>query len=176
MKKLSMIAMGMLLAAAQVNAAEASDGTISFTGNIAAQTCAVSVNGGGSSETVTLPKVAAGVLNNAGAIAGNTRFTLALSNCSATTGDVYAYFEQGASVNSNGRLINTGSAKNVDLQLLDSNNKPINVGSTDQDSAPATVALTNGAGTLTYSAQYYATSAAEAGDVASTVNYSINYL
>lgn len=168
--------MGLLLATAQVNAAEASDGTINFTGTIAAQTCTVSVNGGGSSATVTLPKVAAGVLNEAGAVAGNTRFTLTLSDCSAKTGDVYAYFEQGAGVNANGRLTNTGDATGVDLQLLDSANNPINAGSTEQSTAPKTVALADGAGTLAYSAQYYATAAATAGSVASTVNYSINYL
>lgn len=176
MKKVSMVAMGLLLAAAQVSAAEASDGTINFTGTIASQTCTVSVNGAGSTATVTLPKVAAGVLNTAGAVAGNTRFTLALSDCSATTGDVYAYFEQGAGVNANGRLTNTGTAKGVDLQLLDNNNKAINAGSSEQSTAPATVALTAGAGTLSYSAEYYATATAEAGTVASTVNYSINYL
>lgn len=176
MKKVSMVTLGLLLATAQVSAAEASDGTINFTGTVASQTCTVSVNGAGNTATVPLPKVAAGVLNTAGAVAGNTRFTLALSNCSATTGDVYAYFEQGAGVNANGRLTNTGSATGVDLQLLDSANNAINTGSTEQSSAPATVALVDGAGTLTYSAQYYATAAAVAGTVASTVNYSINYL
>lgn len=176
MKKVSMVAMGLLLVAAQVSAAEASDGTVNFTGTIASQTCTVSVNGGSSTATVTLPKVATGVLASAGEVAGNTRFTMALSDCSTTTGNVYAYFEQGAGVNANGRLTNTGTATGVDIQLLDSANAAINAGSTDQTTAPATVALTDGAGSLTYSAQYYATAAATAGTVASTVNYSINYL
>ncbi len=176
MKKLSMVALGLMLAAAQVNAAEASDGTINFTGNIASQTCTVSVNGGGSTATVTLPKVASSILSTSGQTAGNTRFTMALSNCSATTGDVYAYFEQGANVNADGRLTNTGTATNVDLQLLDSGNGVLNAGSTEQTTSPKTVALTAGAGTLTYSAQYYATGAATAGTVLSAVNYSINYL
>jgi major type 1 subunit fimbrin (pilin) len=101
---------------------------------------------------------------------------MALSNCSATTGDVYAYFEQGANVNADGRLTNTGTATNVDLQLLDSGNGVLNAGSTEQTTSPKTVALTAGAGTLTYSAQYYATGAATAGTVLSAVNYSINYL
>ena len=54
MKKVSMVAMGLLLAAAQVSAAEASDGTINFTGTIASQTCTVSVNGAGSTATVKI--------------------------------------------------------------------------------------------------------------------------
>jgi major type 1 subunit fimbrin (pilin) len=88
---------------------------------------------------------------------------------------VYAYFEQGANVNADGRLTNTGTATNVDLQLL-SGNDVLNAGSTEQTTSPKTVALTAGAGTLTYSAQYYATGAATAGTVLSAVNYSINYL
>ena len=177
MKKISMVAMGLLLAASQVNAAEASDGTINFKGEITSQTCTVNVNNSGNSSTlVNLPKVTTGVLNAAGAVAGNTRFTMALSSCSAQTGNVYAYFEQGANVNAEGRLTNTGSATGVDLQLLDSANKLINAGGFEQTTSPATVPLTAGAGTLSYSAQYYATAAAGAGSVLSTVNYSIVYL
>jgi major type 1 subunit fimbrin (pilin) len=176
MKKVSMVALGLLLAASQVNAAEASDGTISFTGNINSQTCTVSVNGAGSSATVALPTVAASLLQTAGETAGATRFTVDLSECSTTTGDVYAYFEQGANVNANGRLTNTGTATNVDLELLDNAGTSLNAGSTDQSTSPTTAALTDGAATLTYAARYYATAAATAGTVASSVTYSINYL
>lgn len=176
MKKVSMITLGLLLTAAQVNAAEASDGTISFTGNIESQTCAVSVNGGTSSATVPLPTVASGLLKTSGQTAGDTRFTLALSNCETKTGNVYAYFEQTANVNADGRLTNTGSATNVDLQLLDKNGKEINAGSADQTTSPATEALDAGVATLTYIARYYATAAATSGTVASSVTYSISYL
>lgn len=177
MKKVSMISLGLLLAAAQVNAAAASDGTINFIGQIESQTCTVSVNGGGSSNSVTLPTVSASLLNNSGLTAGSTRFTIDLSGCSTETGDVYAYFEQGANVNANGRLTNTGTAKNVELQLRDSNNGILNAGSTEQATSPVvTAALEAGAATLTYSAEYFATAAASAGNVASSVTYSINYL
>jgi len=176
MKKVAMISLGLLLAAAQVNAAEASDGTITFNGQIESQTCTVKVNGGTNNATVTLPTVAASLLNAAGLTAGSTRFTIDLSACSTKTGDVYAYFEQGANVNANGRLTNTGTATNVDLQLLDGAGKALNAGSTDQSTSPTTAALADGAATLTYAAQYYATAAATAGTVASSVTYSINYL
>ena len=175
MKKYSMIAFG-LLVAVQINAAAASDGTVNFTGTIESQTCTVSLNGGSSTGTVTLPTVAKSVLATAGQTAGATRFTIDLSDCSTETGNVYAYFEQSANVNTNGRLNNTGAATNVDLQLLDSANNALNLGSTDQSTSPTTAALTDGAATLTYSAQYYATGASTAGTVASSVTYSINYL
>lgn len=176
MKKVSIISLGLLLAAAQVNAAEASDGTINFTGQIESQTCTVSLNGGTSTGSVELPTVSSSLLKTTGQTAGNTRFTIDLSDCSAQTGDVFAYFEQGANVNAEGRLTNTGTAKNVDLQLLDSASNALNAGSTDQTASPKTAALNAGAATLTYAAQYYATDAATSGTVASSVTYSINYL
>ncbi|MEM6052580.1 fimbrial protein [Erwinia sp. P7711] len=176
MKKVTMVSLGLLLATAQVNAAEASDGTISFTGNIDSQTCTVSINGGSSSATVTLPKVSSSVLQNAGQTAGSTRFTIELNDCSTETGGVYAYFEQGANVNANGRLNNTGTATNVELQLLDGANNVLNAGSTDQTTSPATATLAAGTATLNYAAQYYATAKASSGTVASSVTYSINYL
>lgn len=176
MKKVTMISLGLLLATAQVNAAEASDGTINFTGEIESQTCTVSVNGGTSTGTVVLPTVSSSLLKTSGQTAGSTRFTIGLSECSTETGDVYAYFEQGVNVNAEGRLINTGTATNVDLQLLDGANNALNAGSTEQTASPATASLTAGAATLTYAAQYFATAAATAGTVASSVTYSINYL
>lgn len=181
MKKVSMIALG-LLAAAQVHAAAASDGTINFTGEIKGQTCKVSLNGGDSTGTVTLPTVAASMLKDEGQTAGTTRFTINLTECATAqgetaTGDVYAYFEQGANVNADGRLTNQGTAANVDLQLLDNANQVVNVGSSVQSTSPTTATLDDaGAATLTYSAQYYSTGGAGSGSVASSVTYSINYL
>lgn len=171
MKKVAMVSLGLLLAATQVNAA--SDGTIDFSGNIASQTCTVKVNG--SDAPVVLPTVASSLLKTAGQTAGDTRFTIDLSNCSTQTGDVFAYFEQGTGVNADGRLSNTGTATNVDLQLLDSGNNALNVGSTDQMTAPLKAKLSSGAATLTYIAQYYATAAATSGTVNSRVTYSISY-
>lgn len=175
MKKISMVAMGLLLAASQVNAAEASDGVIRFEGAISSQTCTINVAGKGPSPTIPLPKVATAAFADS-KVAGTTRFTMALSNCSTQTGEVYAHFEQGNNVNTDGRLINTGTAKNVDVRLLDSDNTPINAGSTAQSEASKKVPLDKGAATLTYSAQYFATGAPEAGSVSASVNYSINYL
>lgn len=174
MKKVTMISLGLLLAASQVNAAAASDGIISFSGNISGQTCTISVHNGGNSNEVPLPKVSTAALNGENITAGTTRFTIRLSGCSTKTGNVYAYFEQGTNVNANGRLNNTGTATNVELQLLDSESAELNVGSADQKTV--TTALTDGAATLSYAVRYYATGAATAGTVTSSVTYSIHYL
>ncbi|PRE84487.1 fimbrial protein, partial [Burkholderia gladioli] len=58
----------------------AADGTITFMGNVTAQTCTINGNGSGSKNfTVTLPTVSASSLATAGATAGATPFNIALT-------------------------------------------------------------------------------------------------
>ncbi|MGL6017136.1 MAG: fimbrial protein [Gibbsiella quercinecans] len=175
--KVAIFAASMLLGS-QATAALASDGTISFTGSVTDQTCTVSVNGGSATETVALPVVSKSVLAVAGDTAGATSFTLSLSDCTTASGNAYAYFEQGANVDiTTGRLNNTGTATNVAIQLKDANANAIYIGSDIQSDSPATAAISaNGAATLNYSAEYYATGASTSGSVASSVTYSISYL
>ncbi|MBW4204106.1 type 1 fimbrial protein [Enterobacter cloacae subsp. cloacae] len=157
--------------------AMANTGTITFTGELTANTCNVSVDGGAASSTVTLPTVAAGVLDASGKSAGDTAFTLALSGCTGTLQTASAFFEAGAGVNTDGRLVNTGTAKNVDIQLLDGSksNGVINAGSAAQVASAGYVDVSGGSATLPYTARYYATGATEAGTVASSVTYNIQY-
>jgi len=169
MKKVSVLALS-LLAAAHISAASASDGKVTFTGLINSQTCTAS------SPVVDLPPLGTSALTAAAQIAGEIAFSIDLTNCSPTTGNVYAYFEQGSNVNANGRLNNTGTATNVDLQLLDSAKNLINLGTADQTSSAATVPLSNGQASLPYTARYYATGPVTAGSVASSVTFSIVYL
>ncbi|MBS3046394.1 fimbrial protein [Enterobacter mori] len=177
---ISVLAIAMSLPTAMV--AAASVGTVTFNGNINSNTCAVAINNGTADATVTLPTVSSSVLGSAGQTAGSTNFTMDLTGCSTGTGAataVRAYFESGANVNaSTGNLKNstaTGSASNVEVQLLDSAGTVLKAGDNSQRSNPAT-ALTSGAATLVYSAQYYATGAATAGTVNTSVTYSIDYL
>lgn len=166
-----------ILVAAQANAL-ASDGTITFTGNIESDTCVVSVNGGSGTATVTLPTVSNRLLSETGLTAGNTKFSINLTKCS-NEGAVYAYFEQGANVDAvSGKLINqSGTAANVVVQLKDSNNGVINIGSDAQKTAPVSQKLdADGAAQLFYSAEYFATGAAGAGTVSTSVTYSISYI
>ncbi|MDB5724126.1 MAG: fimbrial family protein [Novosphingobium sp.] len=168
-----------LMTALSIGSANASDGTISFSGSVNNATCTVQVNNSAASATVTLPTVSRSVLASNGQVAGATRFTLNLSGC--TTGNtVSAYFEAGSTVDTvTGNLINGGTASNVQVQLLTGAGAPISVGSSSQATTTG-IAMTASpavtAGILHYAAQYYATGIGTAGSVTTSVTYSLTYL
>lgn len=175
MKKIAISTLSAVAVLAALNTnALASDGTITFNGEITSQTC--SIASGGDNLTVTLPTVSAAGLNSAGATAGNIGFAIALTDCDTSVNSVYANFEAGTNVDADGRLAITGSATNVAVELLDSASTPIVVGSDQQDSASRATIDASGNATLNYSAQYYATGAATAGSVSTSVTYSLVYL
>ncbi len=157
-------------------------GTINFTGKVNSQTCNASINGSSSAPaTVVLPTVQASILSGAGKTAGQTAFKINVTDCDVSTlngsGTVKAYFEKGADVDSNGRLINTDNsgASNVVLELVDgTSNSPITVGDISQTNNNY-VTISNGSATLPYSVRYYATGIASAGVVKSDVTYSLIY-
>ncbi|MGQ8773425.1 fimbrial protein [Serratia sp. NA_112.1] len=162
-------------------AAQAADGTITFNGKVTDQTCTISTPGG-KDFTVTLPTVSASTLATQNSTAGRTPFAINLTQCSR--GQVATYFEPGATVDFNsGRLNNqarTDAATNVQIQLLGSNNQflPIlaaGANGAQQNSQWVTVANDAGSANLNYYAEYFATSAAGAGDVTSSVQYTIIY-
>ncbi|AOI68794.1 fimbrial protein [Burkholderia ubonensis] len=172
------IAFGALFSAlALPMAAHATDGTITFNGAIEAQTCTISVNGGDKDATVQLPTVSASTLAAKGQTAGATNFTIALSECSGKATQVRAFFEAGPNVDgTSGNLNNTnGAATNVQVQLLNADGVALKAGDESQRSYAATT-LSNGAATMIYGAQYYATGASTAGDVRTSVTYAIDYL
>ena len=85
----------------------ASSGTITFNGELTANTCDVSVDGQGADATVTLPTVSVSQLDKATKTSGQTGFNMTLSNCSGTLESASAFFEAGPSLDlSTGRLIN----------------------------------------------------------------------
>ncbi len=93
------------------------------------------------------------------------------------------YFEPGATIDfATGRLLNQATATpatNVQLQLLGSNNQFLPVLATGAGGAQAnsqwvTVAA-DGSANLNYFAEYYATAASTAGEVSSSVKYTIIY-
>ncbi|HEY4803885.1 MAG TPA: type 1 fimbrial protein, partial [Paraburkholderia sp.] len=98
----------------------ASANTINFQGEVATQTCAVTIDGVASNPTVRLPEVSAGALSAAGSAAGLTTFTIGVTGCTAQASatPIKTVFV-GNQVDSNGNLGNTGTAGNVALQLLD---------------------------------------------------------
>ena len=172
MKKIILAASALALGSV---AAHAADGTVTIKGMVTDQTCEVNANS--KDITVTLPTVGVGSLGSAGTTAGRTPFTINLENCKA--GDVSAFFETGGNVDAaSGRLNNTGGASNVQVQLLNDSSVfiPVLANATQAPvTTKATVASEGGSAALNYYAEYYATGVATAGDVATSVQYTINY-
>lgn len=159
--------------------AYAADGTITINGVVQANTCAINVNGSGSSSTtVTLPTVSTANLTAAGAVAGATAFSIVLSSCGTAlnTHSVSAYWT-GGNIQPDGNLKNTAATNNVEVQLLSGgvSGTAMTLNSAQGAQNSPTATISSGAATLNYAAQYYATAAASAGNVSSTVSYTLVY-
>lgn len=180
MKKLAIVA-SLVASFGSVGLAQAaSTGTITFNGELTANTCDVVVDGQDADATVVLPTVSTNQLQSVNRTAGDTGFVMALSNCTGTLETASAFFQAGASVDAvTGRLINlNGTATNVSLQLLDGSSPSqavIKAGSQDQITAMTYQDVTGGSTTLPYIVRYYAEAATTAGTVVSNVVYSIQY-
>jgi len=164
-------------ASALTSAQAASDGTVNFTGSVTGTTCNITVNGSVApvAATVTLAAAPDSDLKIAGATSTPTPFDMVLSGCTAT-GKVSAQFEIGTGVDiATGRLKNTGTAKNVDLQLYDNmvgTAPAIRAGVADPRT---TVQIAGGNATLKYGVRYYATGQATPGTVKGAVTYHLVY-
>ncbi|MFL9878969.1 fimbrial protein [Herbaspirillum rhizosphaerae] len=171
----SIIASFLAIAALAPAAAFASDGTITISGTVTAQTC--TINGGTANFTVTLPKVPAASLATAGSKAGATPFTIALTGCTAGSGSARAFFEAGPNVDTaTGRLnIAGGGAGNVQVGLATAAGTDINVGAASGAQNSTYVPIASGNANLTYLAQYVATGTATAGAVTTSVTYTIEF-
>ncbi|RKU05033.1 fimbrial protein [Burkholderia sp. Nafp2/4-1b] len=165
--------------AAFSSAAHATDGTVNFHGKIVSSTCSVE---GGSDFTVPLPPVSTTALADAGSVAGRSAFSLSLKGC--TVGDnnpvkVGVMFENGTNVDqSSGRLtIDAGdkAATGVQINVLDAQQKLIPIGAQTGASTQLADIDASGNAKLNYFAEYYASGAVKAGDVASRVEYSLIY-
>lgn len=96
---------------------------VKFKGVYQEDTCAISINGASSEETVILPTLSYKTLSAAGKEAGTTEFTVALNNC-PTNVEILLFFKS-----SGGNLspvtenlkndTGTGLAANVELRLRD---------------------------------------------------------
>lgn len=152
----------------------ANSGTININGKVINDTCAISVNNGTATSTVTLPTVVTGSLATAGATTGDTNFNVALTGCDSNVVSAKMAFS-GSNIDSGNGYLNTtgsGQAANVQVQLL-SGATVIN-GNT-QAGAP-TIAVSGGAGSTTLTARYFAKGAAAgAGLVNTSVNFTLTY-
>lgn len=159
-------------------AATAIDGTININGQVVASTCTVSVNGGSNTGTVTLKPAPVASLSAAANTYGDMPFTIGVTGCDASlNGKTVTPFWSGANINANGRLNNTtGTATNVNVQLMNGDDATaINLSGAEGNQGTTGVAVASGAATMTYYARYYATGAATAGSVTSSVNYTLIY-
>lgn len=172
MKKIILAASALALGSV---AAHAADGTITITGQVKDQTCKVIADS--KNVEVTLPTVGVSSLTTSGNTAGRTPFTINLENCKA--GNVSAFFETGGNVDAaSGRLNNTGTAENVQVQLLSDSSVVIPVlANATQAGVTTKVTVPEGGGpaALNYYAEYYATGQATPGTVKTSVQYTINY-
>jgi len=163
-------------------AANAADGTITFTGAVTDTTCSIDgAAAGAADKSVTLPTVTAGTLASSGATAGTsgpTDLTFTLSGCS-TEAKAVANFENGPTIDqATGYLTNQASsgAQNVEVRLLNASRNPINVVTgANNDLAGNGVAIVSGGANLQYFAEYYATGKATSGPVNTSVQYTIDY-
>ncbi len=167
---------GLGLVAFGANTAHAVDGTINITGKVISSTC--QINGGASPAAinVTLPNVSTTSLNTAGAVAGRTPFSIALTGCGSLT-KATTYFEPGPTVLADGNLKNTAvtAAAGVEVQLLNGDFSAVNLAGATGSQNSATANISSGAATLNYYAQYYANAAAGSGNVTSSVQFTMLY-
>lgn len=161
---------GLGVAALMPQPASAVDGTINISGKVIAQTCTVNTNNGA---TVVLPPVNKSVFTAAGSTAGDTNFTIALSNCDSLLTNAQMSFS-GANIDtSNGKLKNTSSGgSNIEIELVNGAT-PINL--SNNTNAPS-VPLNSGSGSTTLKARYYAsTTPVTAGAVSTSVDFTLTY-
>ncbi|CNH27869.1 fimbrial protein [Yersinia pekkanenii] len=167
-----------LFAASTTASMAASNNTITFQGEVTAQTCSVTVNGLEANPIVLLPTVSSGDLNTSGKTAGKTTFTLGVSGCTAdaTDIDIKTNFV-GNQVSASGNLKNTGTAANVELQLLKDATTTTGI---DLNSGLAQDGIVLEAGQTSaehyFAVQYFATGQAAPGSVNASVQYSVSYL
>lgn len=168
-----------------LNAAQAADGTINFTGDVITSTC--KVDAGSTTASLALPKVATSQLATVGATNGRTGFKISVTDC-ATTGtgiptQVGVAFESGPSVNpATGQLTAgaaAGAAKGVEIAILNDEQVKIKLGDPQatSNSKLATIG-TDGKAVFNYSAEYIATATGAdltAGPLSASLTYSLTY-
>lgn len=154
----------------------AADGTVTITGKVVDQTC--NVGGASGSYTVALPTVLSSTLP-ANATAGDTKFTINLTNC--PTGNVGVYYDNThANITATGRLKNTiatPTGSNVEVQLLNSTKAVIDLTKdrTGQNLLTTNVSTANGSANIDFFARYFAPVVATKGDVNTVVTYYVVY-
>ncbi len=166
-----------------VNSVSASLGAYLILGSttITVPTCTVTA---GNNFSVALPGVGTSLLTTAGQVAGTTAFSIAITGCPNGISVATNTFSGGTVDSNTGNLKNTatGGAQNVEVRLLNGSggsataNSAIDLSrSSAKNQNSGTYNIVNNAVTLNYFAQYYATGAATAGAVNTSLQYTISY-
>lgn len=167
----------MMIAGLFLSSAALADNTIKFQGEVADQTCNVSINGNASTPLILLPTVAATTLSAAGTTAGQTPFTIGVTGCSAAENatSIKTVF-LGNNLNANGRMGNTGSAANVSLRLIDPVAPTTALDLTGQNAAAGMV-LAAGATSAShdFAVEYFSEGNVTPGSVMGSVQYAVSY-
>lgn len=150
------------------------DGVLTFKGEITNTTCKISVNGNGSTTEIIFPPISVTALPAVGSVANAQPIVMQLSECQNATTNARALFESVSADPVTGNLVNIGTARNVQVQLLDQDRQKILVNDPSQNQGPS-FKIKDNAATLKYFAQYFAVDKVVGGNVYSQVNYSISY-
>lgn len=167
-----------LFSASTTIAMAASNNTITFQGEVTAQTCSVSVNGVDANPVVLLPTVSSSDLDASGKTAGKTTFTLGVTGCASSAADIDIKTVFVANqVTTSGNLGNTGTATNVELQLLKDATTTTGI-NLNSNVAQDGIVLKAGdtSAEHDFAVQYYATGQAGPGSVIGSVQYAVSYL
>ena len=154
----------------------ASDNTITFMGEVSDETCSISVNGSDASPVVLLPTVTATELN-ANQVAGATTFDVGVSNCTGSSSGVQisTVFVGNNISSATGNLGSTGSATNVEIQILDTSDAEIDFRSAFTGTGDLSLAANQTSASATYKAQYSSAGAATTGTVLASLQYAVSY-
>lgn len=174
MRKIALTAAALALVAFQ---AQASDGTITFSGAVQTTTCTPTVNGGSASQTVTLPTLQLSAFANVNDEAGLTPFTISIGGgtCAATTATVG--FEPTVGSLTAGDLSATKATTGLGLTLKNSSGGAIDLSKAAGSQGAGSISLsgTPATGTGTYYVAYKRLGALAAGAVSATLAYSVSY-
>ncbi|WP_175226947.1 fimbrial protein [Paraburkholderia humisilvae] len=181
--RLALVCAG-LVSMASINA-QAADGDIVIHGVVSDTTCSINgiASGTPADIGVVLPAVPTDSLANTGDVAGTSNMgdiQMVVSGCSGLGTKAVARFENGPTVDqANGYLKNAfvdNGAKNVEIRLLNNRLQPIDIrNGINNQIAENGIPISGGSAILNYFAQYIAIGQAQAGPVATSVQYTMQY-
>lgn len=165
---------------------EGATGLLTAKGKVVDTTCTVTGTDG-PNIIVELPTVPASMLDSKGKTAGDTSFTIKLSDCTSASNQLSdnarAIFYKDENVTTEGHLVNQATdskANYVNVQLATVSGKKIDPNKQAKDQGADSYAIkksgATGSATLVYQVRYVAEGQAEPGAVLAKVKYLVDYM